>query len=78
MFLKGVSNHHDLGALGAAVHDRAIERLFIQLKAFGFNHVRTSHNPYSKSFMELADKHGILIVDELCDKWSEGQILAGF
>lgn len=71
VFLKGVANHHDLGALGAAVHDRAIERLFKQLKAFGYNHVRTSHNPYSKSFTKLADKYGILIVDELADKWSE-------
>lgn len=71
VFLKGVSNHHDLGAIGAAVYDFAIERLFKQLKAFGYNHVRLSHNPYSKSFMRLADKHGILIVDELYDKWSE-------
>lgn len=71
VFLKGVANHHDLGALGAAVYDQAIERLFKQLKAFGYNHVRTSHNPYSKSFMELADKYGILVVDELCDKWSD-------
>jgi beta-galactosidase len=70
VFLKGISNHHDLGALGAAVHDSAIERLFIQLKAFGYNHVRTSHNPYSESFLELADKYGILVVDELFDKWS--------
>ncbi len=71
VFLKGVANHHDLGALGAAVHDQAIERLFKQLKAFGFNHVRTSHNPYSESFFRLADKYGILVVDELCDKWGE-------
>lgn len=77
VFLQGISNHHDLGALGAAVYDRAIERMFIQLKAFGFNHVRTSHNPYSKSFLRLADKHGILIVDELADKWSESEYWAG-
>ena len=71
VFLKGISNHHDLGALGASVHDFAIERLFKQLKAFGYNHIRTSHNPYSTSFLKLADKYGILIVDELYDKWSE-------
>nr|WP_320947079.1 glycoside hydrolase family 2 TIM barrel-domain containing protein [Bacteroides intestinalis] len=77
VFLKGIACHHDLGALGAAVYDRAIERLFLQLKKFGYNHVRTSHNPYSKSFMELADKHGILIVDELCDKWTEDRYWSG-
>ncbi|MGD9929385.1 MAG: glycoside hydrolase family 2 TIM barrel-domain containing protein [Mangrovibacterium sp.] len=77
VFLKGIACHHDLGALGAAVYDQAIERLFKQLKAFGFNHVRTSHNPYSESFMKLADKYGILIVDELCDKWSEDKYWPG-
>lgn len=71
VFLKGVANHHDLGAIGAAAYDYSIERLFERLKEFGYNHVRTSHNPYSKSFMRLADKHGILVVDELTDKWSE-------
>jgi beta-galactosidase len=42
------------------------------LKAFGYNHIRTSHNPYSESFLRLADKYGILIVDELFDKWQQG------
>jgi beta-galactosidase len=77
VFLKGISNHHDLGAVGAAAYERAIERQFLQLKKFGFNHVRTSHNPYSESFMRLADKHGILIVDELCDKWTAGRYWPG-
>lgn len=77
VFLKGMANHHDLGAIGAAVYDFSIERLFKQMKAFGYNHVRTSHNPYSKSFMRLADKHGILIVDELNDKWSENPYWPG-
>ena len=33
------------------------------------NHIRTSHNPYSKEFMNLCDEYGILVVDELYDKW---------
>ncbi|MCR5828388.1 MAG: DUF4982 domain-containing protein [Bacteroidales bacterium] len=69
VFLKGIANHHDLGALGAAVYDGALERMIIRLKEFGFNHIRTSHNPYSKSLLDLADKYGILVVDELYDKW---------
>lgn len=69
VLLKGIANHHDLGAVGVAAYERAIERQFETLKAFGFNHVRTSHNPYSESFLRLADKHGILVVDELFDKW---------
>lgn len=69
VLLKGIANHHTLGALGAAAYPRAIEKRILLLKEYGFNHIRTSHNPYSKSFMELCDKHGILVVDELYDKW---------
>ena len=77
VFLKGVANHHDLGALGAAAHETAIARMMDQIKAFGFNHIRTSHNPYSESFFELADEKGILVVDELYDKWGSIQAWAG-
>jgi beta-galactosidase len=44
VFLKGISNHHDLGAVGVAAYESAIERLFVTFKSFGFNHIRTSHN----------------------------------
>lgn len=71
IFLQGIANHHDLGALGAASFDKAIERQFLQLKAFGFNAVRCSHNPYSDSFARIADRVGLLVVDELIDKWSD-------
>ncbi|WP_321572124.1 glycoside hydrolase family 2 TIM barrel-domain containing protein [uncultured Duncaniella sp.] len=67
--LKGIANHHTLGALGAAAYPAAIEKRIKMLKDFGFNHIRTSHNPYSKEFMELCDRYGILVVDELYDKW---------
>lgn len=77
VFLKGVANHHDLGAVGAAAHKTAIARMMDQLKAFGFNHIRTSHNPYSESFFELADEKGILVVDELYDKWGSTLAWAG-
>lgn len=77
LFLKGISNHHDLGAVGAAAFDRAIERQFQLLKKFKYNHIRSSHNPYSKSFLKLADKYGILVVDELIDKWSDKSYWGG-
>lgn len=67
--LKGIANHHTLGALGAAAYPRAMEKRLQLLKDFGFNHVRTSHNPYSESFLNLCDSLGILVVDELYDKW---------
>ena len=69
VLLKGIANHHTLGALGAAAYPRAIEKRLQLLKSFGFNHVRTSHNPYSKDFLALCDQYGFLVVDELYDKW---------
>ena len=69
VLLKGYANHHTLGALGAAAYPRAIEKRLKLMKAFGMNHIRTSHNPYSEDFLKLCDKYGILVVDELYDKW---------
>jgi len=77
VFLKGAANHHDLGAVGAAAYETSIARMMDKLKAFGFNHIRTSHNPYSESFLKLADEKGILIVDELYDKWGSKTAWAG-
>ena len=70
VLLKGYANHHSLGALGAAAYPRAIEKRIRLMKSFGINHIRTSHNPYSREFIELCDKYGILVVDELYDKWT--------
>jgi len=70
VLLKGIANHHTLGALGAAAFPRAIEKRIQLLKEFGFNHIRTSHNPYSEEFLDLCDEYGILVVDELYDKWT--------
>ncbi len=69
MLLKGIANHHTLGALGAAAYPRAIEKRIQLLRDYGFNHIRTSHNPYSESMLDLCDEYGILVVDELYDKW---------
>lgn len=76
VLLKGIANHHTLGALGAAAYPAAIEKRVKLLKDFGFNHIRTSHNPYSESFLDICDEYGILVVDELYDKWT-GQHCGG-
>ena len=70
VILKGYANHHTLGALGAAAYPKAIEKRLRQVKAYGMNHIRTSHNPYSRDFIKLCDRLGILLVDELYDKWT--------
>jgi beta-galactosidase len=65
----GVCMHHDLGALGAAVHDRALERQLDALVEMGVNAIRTSHNPPAPDLLELADAKGLLIMDEAFDVW---------
>lgn len=77
VFLKGMANHHDLGALGVASYDDAIRRQFRVMKEFGFNSLRCSHNPYSESLTRIADEMGLLIVDELIDKWSDNEYWGG-
>ena len=70
VLLKGYANHHTLGALGAAAYPRAMEKRIQLMKEFGLNHIRTSHNPYSREFIRLCDRYGMLVVDELYDKWT--------
>jgi len=69
--LNGVCNHHDLGALGAAVNDRALQRQFELLAEMGANAIRTSHNPPAPELLNLADKMGFLIMDEAFDVWQQ-------
>ncbi len=77
IFWKGIANHHDLGAVGAEAFEAAIIRQYKQLKAFGYNCVRATTNPYSKSFIREADRQGFLIIDELYDKWTEYNYWSG-
>ena len=63
--------HHDLGALGAAVNTRAIERQLQILKQMGCNAIRTSHNPPAPEFLNLCDKMGFLVMDEAFDMWAK-------
>lgn len=67
--LQGVCQHHDLGPLGSAVHARAIERQLEILKEMGANSVRTAHNPPAPELLELCDRMGILVIDEVFDIW---------
>ena len=67
--LKGVCEHHDLGALGAAFHARGYERKIEILKEMGCNSIRMTHNPPAPEVLDLCDKHGILVIDELFDIW---------
>lgn len=69
IYLKGVNQHHDLGALGAAFNVRAAERQLEMLRELGCNAIRFSHNPPDPQLLELTDKMGFLVVDEVFDCW---------
>ena len=71
--INGGCVHHDNGCLGAAAFDRAEERKIEQLKAAGFNAVRTSHNPPSEAFLNACDRLGLLVMDESFDCWRGGK-----
>jgi beta-galactosidase len=66
----GVCMHHDLGALGAAVNVRAMERQLQILKGMGINGIRTSHNPPAPEWLDLCDKMGFIVMDETFDAWT--------
>jgi len=69
ILLKGGCLHQDNGFLGSATIDRAEERRVQLMKAYGFNAIRTSHNPPSKQFLDACDRNGILVIDEAFDMW---------
>lgn len=67
--IQGVNQHHDLGALGAAFNYRAAERQLEMLRELGCNAIRLSHNPPAPELLELTDKMGFLVIDEIFDSW---------
>jgi len=69
--IRGVCLHHDLGALGAAVNTRAMERQLQIMKAMGANALRTSHNPPAPELLDLTDRMGIIVMDEAFDMWKK-------
>ena len=68
--IYGVALHTDAGALGTAVPLAAWERRLTALRALGVNAIRTAHNPPAPEFLDLADRMGFLVMDEMFDCWT--------
>jgi beta-galactosidase len=68
--IKGVCLHHDGGAFGAAVPLGVWEYRLKQLRTLGVNAVRTAHNPPAPEFLDLCDRMGFLVMDEMFDCWT--------
>lgn len=71
--IKGVCLHHDLGALGAAINTRAIERQLEIMQEMGVNGIRTAHNPPAPELLDLCDKMGFIVMDEAFDMWKQSK-----
>lgn len=71
--LRGACIHHDNGIIGACTLERAEERRCQQLKAAGFNCIRSSHHPVSKAMLDACDREGMLVMDELYDCWTRSK-----
>ncbi|MEZ4901976.1 MAG: beta-galactosidase GalB [Spirosomataceae bacterium] len=69
--LQGVNQHHDLGALGSAFNMRAAERQLEMLRELGSNAIRMSHNPPAPELLDLCDRMGFLVIDEIFDSWEK-------
>jgi beta-galactosidase len=76
--IQGTCNHHDLGSLGAAFNYRAAERQVQMLQEMGNNALRTSHNPPAPEFLDIADKLGHMVLDELFDAWNQAKTTNDF
>jgi len=71
--LRGACIHHDNGIIGACTLERAEERRCQQLKAAGFNSIRSAHHPMSRAMIEACDREGMLVLDELSDVWTRSK-----
>ncbi|PSN63683.1 glycoside hydrolase family 2 protein [Corynespora cassiicola Philippines] len=78
VYVKGTCNHHDLGSLGAAFNYRAQERQVEILQEMGTNALRTSHNVPAPEFLEIADRLGMLVMDEIFDTWNRAKTTNDF
>ena len=62
--LKGVNLHQDHSGVGAAIPDALQAWRIKQLKKFGCNAYRASHNPMTPALLDVCDREGILVIDE--------------
>ena len=62
--LKGVNMHQDHAGVGTAIPDALQAWRIRQLKAFGCNAYRASHNPMTPALLDICDREGILVIDE--------------
>ncbi len=71
--LKGVCLHHDGGCIGAMENRSAIERRIDLLLSMGCNAVRLAHNPFGEAFLDVCQRKGMMVVEELFNGWGKAK-----
>lgn len=62
--LKGVNMHQDHAGVGSGIPDDLQEWRLLQLKKFGCNAYRSSHNPMTPEMLDACDRLGFLVIEE--------------
>ena len=62
--LRGCNLHQDHAGVGAAIPDALYEYRIRELKKYGFNAIRTSHNPASPALLDICDSLGMYVIEE--------------
>ncbi|MFS2027020.1 beta-galactosidase GalA [Massilia sp. CT11-137] len=62
--LQGVAIHQDHAGVGVAVPDSIWEFRLRQLKSMGVNAIRFAHNAPAAEVLDIADRIGLLVMDE--------------
>lgn len=69
--LRGVCEHLEGGAVGAAWTENLMRWKVKMLKDMGCNAIRTSHNPQLSMFYDICNEMGMLVLDEIFDGWKQ-------
>lgn len=64
VYLMGFGRHEDSDIRGKGVDLPLIARDYSLMRWIGANAYRTSHYPYADEIMDMADRNGIMIIDE--------------
>ncbi len=65
IFLRGFGKHEDFAVLGKGLSYPLAIKDFQMMKWIGANSFRTAHYPYAEEIMQIADKMGFLVIDEV-------------
>jgi beta-glucuronidase len=70
VFLKGASLHEELMPFGRTIPYEERENDIKSMKSLGFNALRTAHYSHDEDLIEIADKEGMLILEEIPVYWA--------